>query len=425
MKSSSTEVFETMAPEELRRSQLAAASLQLRYAAANSPYYREVVGQASGIVDATSVAEFAQQISPITKDLFISRQRAEPPYGGWLAVDEDELVRHYVYATGQVLAWSASDLATHLDQYAAGLRVGGITRSDRVDITFQYAWVAAGTIWDAAAQHLGAAVVPGGAGESARHAANMKLLRTTALIGFATFLQRIGEAAGEQGIDPARDLAVQKLIIVGEWHGSDAKQTLSSLFGDASVREAYGTAETGLVAVECKMDPTGMHVHPDFLIEVRDPVSREEVAPGGGGELYITPLRSRAMPVLRYQTGDVAEFVRFDVCGCGRSTPRIGRIVGRVGDYLRVKGVFLNRSMIEAVLKEVSEAYGAFHMDVDRPEGLDRLHLTVEGPPELTDDTKQIVVRKMKERGSVAVAVSHVPPGSISTEGSWFTDRRK
>lgn len=413
-----------LAPEALRSAQVAAAGAQSAYAAKNSPYYRELLQASTSDLDFASISDFATTVPWVNKDMVIARQRDEPPYGGWLAVPEGDIVRHYVYPTGQVLAWSRDDLDMLLDQYADGLRVGGVTREDKVDITFQYAWVAAGTIWDAAAQHLGAAVAPGGAGESDRHAVNLRLLQSTCMIGFASFLQRIGEAALEQGIDPAKDLAIRKLVIVGEQHGSDAKARLAAQFGGATVREAYGTVETGLVAVECEADPDAMHVHEDFLIETRDPLTGDEVESGAGGELFITPLRLRAMPVLRYRTGDVSEFVRFDRCACGRATPRMGRIVGRVGQYLRVKGVFLNRTLFETVLQEAGHGYGPFHLEVDRPQGLDRLRLSVEAPPETSEETRLQMVKRLKQRGSVAVDVIHCAPGTIAADAPWFTDRR-
>jgi phenylacetate-CoA ligase len=397
----------------------------VRYAFGNSPYYGNLLGSNFDVGTPESVDDFAAVIPSITKDRIVALQQGDPPFGGMLAVDEKEIERYYAYPTGQVLAWSHRDQATHLNQYAAGLFTAGIRDDDRVDITFQYAWVAAGTIWDAAVRHLGAAVVPGGAGDSPRHAAGLRLIRATCLIGFGSFLERIAESAVELGIDPARDLDVRKLIIVGEWHALEAKDKLSARFGGATVREAYGTGETGLVATECPEDRTAMHVHPDFLIEVRDPVTQELVDEGMGGELYVTPLRLEAQPVLRYRTGDITEFVRSSPCVCGRSTPRIGRIVGRMGQYLRVKGMFLNRGMIAAVLDQIDGRLGTFHLTVDRPHGQDRLRLRV-GGVSVSDsgELAEQISRAMKQRASVAVEVSIDPVESIPAGDSWFTDVR-
>jgi len=255
----------------------------------------------------------------------------------------------------------------------------------------------------------------------------MRALGVTSLIGFSTFLERIAESAREVGIDPAADFAVKKMIIVGEWHGSDTKDVLSRLYGGATVREAYGTGETGLVAAECPADPDAMHVHPDVLVEVRDETSGTLVSEGEGGELYLTPLHLEGMPVLRFRTGDVTGFVRHDPCACGRTTPRIGRIVGRVGQLLRTKGVFLSESLVRAVLDQVSAdvavSLGTFQVTVDRPTGLDRLVLNVECP-QARDGLSDLITSRMKQRAAVTMEVVLQAPGTLAGRESWFIDRR-
>jgi phenylacetate-CoA ligase len=414
---------ETLPAADLLGHQLDLAAEQVRRVVKSSPFYRRRLGDLT-VSSFADVDEIARGVGSTTKEQIIAAQLAEPPYGGLLATDEDDVVRHYVYPAGQVLAWSARDEAVLEDMYACGLYTAGIRRTDRVDCTFQYHWVVAGTIWDSSARHLGAAVVPGGAGESERHAVNMARLRTTTLIGFSTFLEHIADACDGLGT-PAADLAVEKIIIVGEWHGSDAKQRLSERFGGAVVREAYGTGETGLVAAECEADPDGMHVHPDVLLEVRDERSGELVGEGEGGEVYLTPLTADAMPVLRFRTGDMTESVTYGPCKCGRTTPRIGRIVGRIGQMLRVKGIFLSRTLFEAVLLDAVGAAAPFRVLVDRPEGQDRLRLQVEATDPITEDLAARIVRRMKARAAVAVEVHTVAVGALPTDETWFLDERQ
>ena len=418
------EELETLPARELLARQLAMAATQTSRAARDSEFYRQRFGSvpADGFAFADLDA-FATAVASTSKEEVIAAQKASPPYGGLLAVPEDDLVRHYVYPAGQVLGWTATDHAALEDMYAAGLYAAGIRRTDRVDITFQYHWVVAGTIWDAAARHLGAAVVPGGAGESAQHAANMALLKTTCLIGFSTFIERIAASAEERGI-AAADLGVEKIIIVGEWHGSDAKQRVSKLYGGAAVREAYGTGETGLVAAECEADSSGMHLHPDVLLEVRNETTGELVPEGDGGEVYLTPLTNHAMPILRFRTGDITESVRYEPCACGRTTPRIGRIIGRSSQMLRVKGIFISKPLIESVIGDVLTPAGPFLMTVDRPNGLDRLRLQIESASDVSAETTNKLVSRLKARATVAVEVEIVAAGALGEPVSWFLDER-
>ena len=418
------EELETLPARELLARQLAMAAAQTSRAARDSEFYRSRFDDVpSGGFAFADLDAFATAVASTSKEQVIAAQLANPPYGGLLAVPEDDLVRHYVYPAGQVLGWTAVDHAALEDMYAAGLYAAGIRSTDRVDITFQYHWVVAGTIWDAAARHLGAAVVPGGAGESAQHAAYMQLLKTTCLIGFSTFIERIAESAELRGIAPA-ELGVRKIIIVGEWHGSDAKRRVSELYGGAAVREAYGTGETGLVAAECEADSSGTHLHPDVLLEVRNETTGELVPEGEGGEVYLTPLTNHAMPILRFRTGDITESVRYEPCECGRTTPRIGRIIGRSGHMLRVKGIFISKPLIESVIRDVMTPAETFLMTVDRPNGRDRLRLQIESAAEVPADTTDKLVTRFKARATVSVEVEFVAAGALGEPVSWFVDER-
>lgn len=413
---------ETLDPQKLLDQQLAEAARQVGYARGASPFYRSMLDGVPGSF--ADLAAFGDAVPAVTKDRLIAAQREHPPYGGLLAAPPRSVERLYVYPVGQVLAWTHADQARQAEMYAAGMFATGIRDTDLVDITFQYGWVVAGTIWDAGARRLGAAVIPGGAGESSRHATNLRLLGGTCLIGFSTFLERIAHSAREEGIDPATDLDVQKMIIVGEQHGDQTKRTLARTYGGATVREAYGTGETGLVAAECAADPDAMHVHPDVLPEVRDETTGALVADGEGGELYLTPLHVEGMPVLRFRTGDITASVRHEPCACGRTTPRIGRIVGRVGHLLRTKGVFLGAPTVRSVLDASDASLGEFQVVVDRPTGQDRLVLRVESPVPAPERLTQQIVARMKQRAAVSVEVEVVTPGTLAGQQSWFVDKR-
>jgi phenylacetate-CoA ligase len=419
-----SEELETMSPQVLHQRQLAAFTDLVRTAAGSSSFYGDLLDRSDLERPFDDLVDVAERIPALRKDDIMRLQRADPPYGGLLAVPEERIVRHYVYPAGQVLAWTAGDQRSFEEQFAMGLFASGLRSDDRVNLTFQFGWVAAGTIWDAACRHLGAATSPGGAGESARQALNMRLLRTTAIIGFATFIERIAEAAEEQGIDPASDLDLRTILIVGEWHGSDAKTSLAERFGGAAVREAYGTGEAGLVAAECEADAAAMHVHPDVMLEVRDEHTGDLVQDGSGGELYLTRLGIEGMPFLRYRTGDLTEFVRADPCACGRTTARIGRIVGRAGELLRVKGVFLSEQLIRSVLDDVDRRLGRFVMTVDRPSGQDHLLLQVEGAGRVPDGTAAQAARRLQERGAVAVEVVLTTAEELPRSEKWFIDAR-
>jgi phenylacetate-CoA ligase len=99
-------------------------------------------------------------------------------------------------------------------------------------------------------------------------------------------------------------------------------------FFNCRLTNLYGTNETGFVGWEC---PAGsrMHVEEDFAFtEVLKTDSDEPVPEGELGRLVITSMKSWQMPIIRYDTGDLAA-IREVRCICGHTTKIIERLEGR------------------------------------------------------------------------------------------------
>lgn len=95
------------------------------------------------------------------------------------------------------------------------------------------------------------------------------------------------------------------------------------------VHDQYGLNEIGLVAWECALG--SMHVNAgSSIVEIMD--SRGRPRKSGKGELVVTGLINRAMPLLRYLSGDTAEWGR--PCGCGSAMPVLKSLEGRNDDFI-------------------------------------------------------------------------------------------
>ncbi|MEJ2417431.1 MAG: hypothetical protein P8Y45_10965 [Exilibacterium sp.] len=82
----------------------------------------------------------------------------------------------------------------------------------------------------------------------------------------------------------------------------------------AKVRQNYGTAELGTIAYDCK-DNTNQHLIAEIQY-VEFLRYGKPVAPGELGEIYVTDLRNRVSPLIRYRVGDVGRAVG-NQCSCG------------------------------------------------------------------------------------------------------------
>ena len=108
----------------------------------------------------------------------------------------------------------------------------------------------------------------------------------------------------------------------------------------------YGTSELGTVAASCSRSPraaAAMHLFEDlFLVEVLR--HGQPVPPGEVGRLVVTDLINTAMPLIRYDVGDVGR-LHLEPCPCGRTTARL-EVLGRVQEVLSTPTGPLTASMV-------------------------------------------------------------------------------
>ena len=103
---------------------------------------------------------------------------------------------------------------------------------------------------------------------------------------------------------------------------------LERIWGCRVIRH-FGMTETCFGgAVDCALGG-GQHIrHADFYFEIIDPVTCSPLPDDEFGELVITTLRSEAMPLIRYRTGDITR-IESGICACGGVFPRLGYVRGR------------------------------------------------------------------------------------------------
>jgi phenylacetate-CoA ligase len=116
--------------------------------------------------------------------------------------------------------------------------------------------------------------------------------------------------------------------------------------------DTYGSMEFNRLAFECPAH-AGLHVITDgAVVECLDDAG-DPVASGEAGETVVTGLYNRAMPLIRYELGDLAVPLD-DPCPCGRSWPLLREIQGRKNDrFILPSGRVVGRRAF----------HGAFHTD--------------------------------------------------------------
>jgi phenylacetate-CoA ligase len=330
---------ETMAPQEREAFRLRILRDAVSHAYENAPAARKKM-DAAGIrpTEVRDVADLAK--IPLTRKADLkSIQKAELPFGGLAAVPPRAMRRIYVSPGPTYDPEGREETHWRWEKafVAAGFRPGDIVQN-----TFMYHFSPAGLMFDEALIRIGCTVIPAGVGNTEMQAQVMRDLAVTGYVGTPSFLMTVLEKGGEMGISPGNGLRLQVALVAGEMLPESLRQRFQDEFG-IQVRQAYGTADAGSLGYEC-FEAKGMHIPDEILLELVDPATGDPVGPGKIGEVVVT-LPNATYPLVRFATGDLSIFTD-DPCPCGRTSARLLRIVGRIDQVTKVKGMFVHPEQV-------------------------------------------------------------------------------
>jgi phenylacetate-CoA ligase len=268
---------------------------------------------------------------------------------------------------------------------------------------------------------LGGVVVPAGVGNTETQARLLEQAGVTGFFGVPSFLLSILEKAEELGIGRSRR-RLAKALVSGEMFPESARARLRDEFG-VDAYQAYITADLGLIAYECP-ERSGMHLADDILVEVVDLESGRPAGPGEVGEVVATAIGNPAYPLIRFGTGDLSLYAA-EACRCGRTSRRLLRLAGRIGDAVKVRGMFVHGRQADEVVAQFP-AVGRYRLVITRSGHHDVLTCEVEPKG---DADRAALERDLAERLRDALklrvdAVTVVPPGTFPERYKRLDDRR-
>jgi phenylacetate-CoA ligase len=202
---------------------------------------------------------------------------------------------------------------------------------------------------------LGATVVRIGPGLPQLQLESIQSLNPTVLVAVPSFLVKLIEFAGKENID-LNQTSVRSAVCIGESIRSPelglsilAKKILDGW--NIKLYNTYASTEMQTAFTECSAG-TGGHLHPELIIVELLDDNNMPVEKGSPGEVTITTLGVEAMPLLRYKTGDIS--VAYDEsCSCGRNTLRLGPVIGRKQEMIKLKGTTIYPPGIFNIMSEV------------------------------------------------------------------------
>ena len=342
---------------------------------------------------------------------------------GLLAVSRREIVRMHASSgtTGKptVAAYTREDLDNWTELTARSLALAGIDDTSVVHIAYGYGLFTGGMGVHYGAERLGAAVVPASGGNTQRQLTLMEDFGATALCCTPSYAINLAEAMQEKGVDISR--MQLKTGVFGAEPWSESMRTRIEKMLHIQAHDIYGLTEMmgPGVAMECEAKQ-GLHIWEDaFLPEILD--EKQQAAPEGeAGELVITTLVKRGMPLLRYRTHDITCLTHAP-CPCGCTHARLRRITGRNDDMLIIRGVNVFPSQIEQTLLQIEGITANYQIIVDRRGALDTLTVMVElDPARMSDTVRDVealsayVAAQLSASCLVHATVKLCPAGSLA-----------
>ncbi len=322
----------------------------LSYCFHHSPYYREML---SGLDLAADSFSTLKSLPTTDKNILA----ANPD--GFTAVTNSE-VQDIVFSSGTTgkplpIVYTGEDLERLAYNELKSFLGCGMNKEDRVLLTCTIdRCFVAGLAYFEGVRAVGAATIRNGLNTLESHTEIIRQLKPTAVVGVPSFLKRLGMHLKKVNLFPE---PVRMLICIGEpVRNSDLTlnplgEHLEQLWG-AKVFSTYASSEVVTSFCECESG-CGGHLHPDLaILEILDD-DGNSLPPLEAGEVTITPLQTRGMPLLRFRTGDISFRIETP-CACGRNSMRLGPILGRKQHMIKISGTTFYPQAVFTALEGMS-----------------------------------------------------------------------
>lgn len=386
----------------------------LRYAYRYSEDVKKRFDRAQFDVNKFKELSDLKHIPILKKKELIFLQSMGPRLGGLLTKDLGELRRIFM-SPGPI--FDPEDRSDDYWGWTEAFYASGFRSGDIAQITFNYHMAPAGLMFEEPLRNLGCSVVPTGPGSTNTQLEIMQKLRVSGYVGTPSYLMHLAQKAEEAGHNLRKDLFLEVAFVTGEKLTEKMRSTMEKKF-DLIMRQGYGTADVGCIGYEC-FHREGLHVANRAFVEICHPDTGIPLKDGEVGEIVVTAF-NKTYPLIRLATGDLA-YVDRTPCPCGRTSPRLGGIVGRVDTTARIKGMFVYPHQVEQVISKFEEIK-RWQIEVTNPGGIDEMTLYVEATDFQQGEELQHMFReRIKLRPSLKV----LAPGALPPNVKPIEDKRK
>jgi phenylacetate-CoA ligase len=231
--------------------------------------------------------------------------------GAQTSVLIDRACNDEVFAT-QLLFWTWGGFAMGRPHLQTGMSLERGTTKRIKDLLFRCTYTSAFDLTDAAVESM---------------LRQIEQRRIKALFGYASSLYVLAKYLDRKGLRRP----MESIFTWGDSLFPHYRALIEQVF-ECPVNDCYGLGEGLQCAAQCEQHDALHEAMHGVIVEIVDHEGRP-VPEGELGRVVVTRLTPGPMPLIRYDTGDVAHFVGGS-CACGRALRRISRIQGRSTDIV-------------------------------------------------------------------------------------------
>jgi len=346
--------IETKSLAEQKKYQETQLPSLLQYVSERSKFYAELFEKEKIDISKIKTLEDLQKIPVTTKDDIQNRN------DDFICVPPSKII-DYITTSGTLgdpvlFPMTDKDLDRLAYNECISLECADSTRDDVFQLmtTLDKRFMA-GLAYFLGIRKLGAGVVRVGGGIPELQWDTINRINPTAFVTVPSFLLKLIEYAEANGID-YKNSSINKAICIGESLRNEdfSLTTLGQRIKDKwdiKLYSTYASTEMSAAFTECAAGNGGHH-HPDLVIVEFLDENNKPVAEGDAGEVTITTLGVEGMPLLRFKTGDLCSHYTAP-CSCGRTTIRLGPIVGRRKQMIKYKGTTLYPPVLYDILNNI------------------------------------------------------------------------
>ena len=408
--------IESMPLSQLKELQLKRLKQLIKRVYEKNKYYKQKLDEAG--VKPNDI----RQLKDIEKIPFLTKQDLRDYYPfGLLCTPIDDVIEVHASSgtTGKPVVgpYTRNDVELWGEVMARSLWANGMRKNDIMQNSYGYGLFTGAHGFEKGAQKIGAMVITISSGNTQRQINVMKDFGSTVIACTPSYSLYIAEVAEEMGLDPIKDFKLKLGAFGAEAWSEEMRSNVEKRWGIRAA-EHYGLTEIIGPGVVSECEHKKLHINSDhFLAEIIDPDTGETLEPGEEGELVFTTLTKEAFPAIRFRTRDLAAIYE-EECKCGRTHPIQSRIKGRSDDMMKVKGVIVFPSQIEAALMAVPGVSDNYQIVKTKKGDITSLSVEVE-PTEIRwkdghlDDFEKKAEDEIYSILNLHVPVKALPPKTI------------